>query len=250
MKKFNTLVLSGGGVRGFGMLGILDMYKDELIYIENYIGSSIGGMICLMLCLNYSPFSIFFSMLSLVPCKLTQHKTKILSEVEFLLKNIFNKCPTFSEFKLRTGKNLILTAFNIKNHCPVIYSNDLTPNVSILLAVEETMSIPYIFDSDTNIDGCITSPFPIKIAKDLNLNNILGIYTLSTCQQILSVRNPYDDIKIIIMQLLNMITKYEIMFSTENDKLIEFKCTLPFETFKFSIDLAYDLFNSGRDQCK
>ena len=48
MPTFKNLVISGGGMSGFGFLGILKYLQDiEILYKpKNFLGTSMGSIIC------------------------------------------------------------------------------------------------------------------------------------------------------------------------------------------------------------
>src|SRR5574343_21872 len=52
----NTLVLSGGGVKGYYYIGIIKYLEENNILknINNYAGTSIGAYVCFLLSINYS----------------------------------------------------------------------------------------------------------------------------------------------------------------------------------------------------
>ena len=68
---YKTLVLSGGGIKGIGVLGILTNLMEkgliDLKNFENFIGSSVGGIICCLLCLDQSPIDIYLKIVKLLP---------------------------------------------------------------------------------------------------------------------------------------------------------------------------------------
>jgi len=57
-KKYNTLVLSGGGQKGISFIGTLDTLQENSSFDINDIlflaGSSIGGIVCTALCIGYN----------------------------------------------------------------------------------------------------------------------------------------------------------------------------------------------------
>ena len=58
--NFNSLVLSGGGSKGFAMLGALQYLYDKgyMENIKNFIGTSIGGIISYLLIIGMTPVEI------------------------------------------------------------------------------------------------------------------------------------------------------------------------------------------------
>ena len=63
-EEFNALVLAGGGLKGFGILGgiqyLIDAKKIELKKIHYYAGTSIGAVICFFLAIGYNPIDIIY----------------------------------------------------------------------------------------------------------------------------------------------------------------------------------------------
>src|SRR5687767_11749342 len=59
-KKITTLVLSGGGIKGFTHLGALYYLSNVYLLedIKSYYGTSIGAIICFLLIIGYTPISI------------------------------------------------------------------------------------------------------------------------------------------------------------------------------------------------
>ena len=65
--KFNTLVMSGGGLKGIPMLGslqyLIDMKHIEIKNIKKYVGTSIGAIINVLLIIGYEPKEIIAEMI-------------------------------------------------------------------------------------------------------------------------------------------------------------------------------------------
>jgi Predicted esterase of the alpha-beta hydrolase superfamily len=242
-----TLVLSGGGIKGFGMLGMLHklaLEQNVLNHTINFVGSSAGGVIVALLCFDLSPIEIFIFFLDLLPMNYSQDRDRVLSS----LKNIIGD-TTFSELYDQKGKVLVLTSFDKKNRDSLYYSKDTSPTKKIIEAVHETSNMPFLMTSaDVFIDGCLCSPFPIKYAKDKFCGSLLGIYTTSTNANLLPIPNPYDDLKIVLQQLFNTLTLYEIFFASKDDLILHFDNRIPFELFQVDFQLAKDLFISGYEQ--
>ena len=82
MKNYNTLVLSGGGLKGFSILGALqylvDEDKDHLLFLKKYYGVSVGAIICLLLIMQYQPKDILSEFIG----------NKCLSDVNINIYNI------------------------------------------------------------------------------------------------------------------------------------------------------------------
>ena len=58
----DTICLSGGGIKGFSFIGVLEYLEQKKIInfslIKNYVGTSIGAIISFLLSLKYSVFEL------------------------------------------------------------------------------------------------------------------------------------------------------------------------------------------------
>ena len=59
-KIFDTIVISGGALKGFALLGALQCLVDQnkLVHVKKFIGTSIGAMISYLMCIGYTPIEI------------------------------------------------------------------------------------------------------------------------------------------------------------------------------------------------
>ena len=60
MSHFNTLCLSGGGVRGYELLGVIAYLQEILDFddINNFIGTSVGSLVGYLLAIGYTALEI------------------------------------------------------------------------------------------------------------------------------------------------------------------------------------------------
>lgn len=245
MNDANTLVVSGGGIKGFGLLGILcklnvanNLNLDKILY---YVGSSVGGLIVALLCFDYSPLDSFLLMCELLPLNYTREKDRMLER----LKSIVG-VTTFKELYDEKHVTLVLTSYDIMNRMPYYYSHVSHPDKLIFDALSETISIPFFMSTtDTYVDGCLCSPFPIKFCKRAGYSPLIGVYCFGSCQSVIPVRNPYDDYKIVAITLLNSNIQHELEATDSDDRVYEFAESIPFETFRVDLDMATDWFIKG-----
>lgn len=206
-KPFESIVLSGGGIRGFYLLGALNYFysvdgsKPEYFNhetIREYRGTSVGSVICTLMSIGYSPSEIFDQILDndvLKPTS-THHILemmckKSLMSITHLIKFIgelmedkgFYSQVTFEEHYNHTGKDLFITGtnFSSKGNKAVIFSRYTTPNMSILKANEISCSVFPIFplvlyQGNLYGDGGFTCNFPLDCDSHLK---ILGVYLYS-----------------------------------------------------------------------
>tara|TARA_B110000858_G_C17794885_1_gene471887 strand:- start:1704 stop:2588 length:885 start_codon:yes stop_codon:yes gene_type:complete len=192
-------VISGGGLYGVCMLGVLRyLYiEKKLKDVKNIAGNSMGAFFALAHCLK-----IDIEELENIIKELSCNKSLLITKKNF--SNIFFKNGivsftiytdrlkeylnekykledlTFIELTKKFGINLYVSATNLNKCNNIIFSTDNTPNVSIFDATAASMSIPYfskpvIIDGEYYLDGLFTNNFPIDIFNNILKDNILGI---------------------------------------------------------------------------
>ena len=186
MKEYNTLILSGGGIKGFGMIGTLQYLKneDKLKDIKKIIGTSIGSIIGYLIILGFEPTEIIIQCIQNNYFQ-TMEQFQIVRGVRgkgFLDFKVFEtilndftfqkleKIPTFQELYDYNPIHFQIVTYNYSKNREEILSNETTPNLSLLDALRMTSNIPFIFGhfqykNDYYFDGFITSNFPIHLIK-------------------------------------------------------------------------------------
>jgi predicted acylesterase/phospholipase RssA len=245
-----TIVISGGGTKGFGMLGILQkLYERNILkQIQNFIGSSVGGVLAFFLSCGESPMSIFLRSASKLPINVQTVHNAVLSTIEsFLIERFNNKNITFLEL-FEINKNLlVITSYDVGRQIEMYYSYKESPNYKVIDAIQDTTRVPFLLGGG-KLDGCFCSTFPIRYCKLHDLKNIVGIYTIGKYVSIANVRNIVDDLFSLICQLLNKNTILERELGTENDILIELKTEVEALSFIASKDEAVNWFLEGYKQ--
>jgi len=198
-KEYNVMILSGGSIKGFGMLGAIQYLIDQKMIenINTYIGCSVGSMIAYLLIIGFKPNEIISKIISE---KILDHFTKInISKLskglgcfdwkhieDFLLNMTFEKCDeplTFEDLYNKFGKKLVCSTFNINTDKTEYLSIDTTPKLLCIAAIRMSSNIPFLFKrymykSCYYIDGGIVDNFPIKyeiLCQDIPEPNIIGI---------------------------------------------------------------------------
>lgn len=210
-----NLVISGGGISGMGLLGIIKYLEDNnfLTNIESYIGTSVGSIICFLLSIGYKSkdlynFSLFFDFSKLVndislDSFLQNWGLTNTERLSFFLKRLienkkYDSNITFKELYEKTKINLIITGTCL-NESKVYYFNYKTyPNMNILQAILISSCIPLLFEpikfeNKFWADGGIIDNYPIKYFKD-NLKNTLGLCIFDKCFED-CCENKINDIK-------------------------------------------------------
>ena len=111
MKNYNTLILSGGGIRGFGLLGSLQflLLNNYLHNIRKFIGTSIGAIVAVFIIVGYDPTEII---------------------IIFIQRNYFNQLGSYSLIQAIKGNGFlsfeeILDFKSSINSCLLIPSTEI-----------------------------------------------------------------------------------------------------------------------------
>lgn len=248
MSKYDTICISGGGLKGICMLGAFKKLKEATIInfreIKKYIGTSIGSIISFLLILNYTPTELINFVLHLdfkvlesdIDCGLLfenygiNNGTKVISLIQTLL---FNKLQcyniTFTELYQKTNKELTIIATNYTKKEESEFSYKKTPDISVLLAIRMSIAIPIIFtpveyENNIYIDGGITNNFPINYG---NIDKTFGICIITSSES--NIKSLTDYILGIISMATNSITtkhdyneKNTLIINVDDNKPINF----------------------------
>jgi len=240
--EINSLVISGGGNKGFLFLGVIKLLSQYNILnkIKYFYGTSIGGIIITCIILGWSieeiiNFTIKFPLNKMIDYKYFFSNNGLISKnkYETLLKKIisyksFDENITLLELFNKNNKELNLFTYNIKNNSTICLNYINTPNIKLVDALYMTTAIPILFplcniDNNTYIDGGILDNFPLKFIKEENIHKTIGIYVKS---------NPLN-----IQELENLLNSN--LFFTNAKKL--------FNYFNFIINLLKIIINKDNN---
>jgi predicted patatin/cPLA2 family phospholipase len=224
--EFDTVCMSGGGIKGFSFLGALD-YLEFNSYINtskinNWVGTSAGSILSFLFSLGYTIHEIGdfildfnFSKIQPDPCidnllvgfGIDDGSKFMLIMTGFLKEKYDVNDITFEEHFNLTNKKLIIIGANFSKGTEVVFSHETTPTMSVLTAIRISSSIPVVFtpvlyESDYYIDGGFVNNFPIKYC---NPKTTLGIYIRNSCSNQLT--NIFGLINGCIAILSDTITK-------------------------------------------
>lgn len=267
--SFDSLCLSGGGIKGICYIGFLDyLQKNNFIdinKINNFIGTSVGGIIVFYLAIGYTikeikKFIFDFSFEKLKPevscdslfeCFGIDNGNKIIIVLTHFLKNKLNVCDiTFYELFLKTNKKLSFIATNITKGIECIFNYETTPNLSVITALRMSISIPIVFtpiiyNDEFYVDGGLINNFPIKYC---NANSTLGLYIKNTND--MNNINSIVNIAFLTMAIIaDAITEKDIKSRSLNIVKIE-PPIKDMTNFDLSIKKKLLLFNCGVETAK
>jgi predicted acylesterase/phospholipase RssA len=194
--EYDTLVLPGGGVKGFLLLGGLQSALD-VGYLQNvttYIGTSVGSMICYLLAIGYTPVEIvvsfcmnkwlermqYFNLVAMINGNGATIFTNINECLEKLTIDKIGRFLTLGKLKELYGKTLICVSYNMTTCVTEYIGPENFPDLPCLTALRMSSNIPLIFDrfkymDNYYIDGGFSDNFPILKGEELG-KNIFGIY--------------------------------------------------------------------------
>jgi len=203
MDKFDVILLSGGGIKGIGELGVLHYHHEkgrlDLEHAKEYVASSVGSLICLLMVCGYTPMEIFtkaytttnffkpsdvnniwdvfskYGIMSIQP---------LIDIVEEMVKRKFNKLPTLLELKELTGKTLTVAAVNVTKTRVEYFNYETRPTLGAVEAVKISCNLPIIFHRISYagnywVDGGLIDSFPYEAVKNTT-GNILGVVVMGT----------------------------------------------------------------------
>lgn len=197
---YNTIVMSGGGTKGFCTLGALQYMQDNKIIdyknIDSYIGTSVGSIISYFLAIGYTPIEIVVYLCSnnVLESLLNNYSSLfsmsgiykyscITKHCEIMTLSKIGYIPTLKQLKEDFGKKIVACSYNLTKHKREYISYNNYPNMSCLDAIRMSSNIPFIFDEciyngDEYIDGGIIDNFPTNFTFIPNMENIkaVGIY--------------------------------------------------------------------------
>jgi len=186
-KKYNELVISSGGIKGFSIVGALQEFFDyyPIHNIKYYTGTSVGALICTLLNINYNlkeleeiilhvDFTLFqeLKVMNLIEnCGFDNGiKFNNLLKALFMSKN-FNHNITFKELYYLTNKFLTIVVTNITKGIIEYHNYITTPNLNILLSLRMSTNVPLLFypiiyNNNYYLDGALLDPFPYFYHKN------------------------------------------------------------------------------------
>ena len=192
----DTLILSGGGLKGIAEMGALHYMEsiDILKNITTYAGASAGAVNCVLLSIGYRPIELyqFFMNTDMEKLKdlhaynffnklgLDEGKRFTLVVRKFFEAKSIDPKITFKKLYRMTKKKLIITGACINDKKTYYFSHETEPNMKVIDALRISVSIPIIFTpckfrGKVFIDGGCTDNYPIALFKH-KIDQVIGIY--------------------------------------------------------------------------
>lgn len=171
-KKKISLVLGGGGAKGFFHLGVINAIRDLNIEVEEISGTSIGAIMGTIYAsnpdMNFNTLLDEINLTKFLGLVLNLNNDKAIQKIKDLFSK-YIKVSKFSELKIPMSFN----ATDISNGEEVIFRNgDIFPG---LIA---SMAIPFVFplveiNGRYLCDGGVVNNLPLSLIKK-NRNNMVA----------------------------------------------------------------------------
>lgn len=263
--NFNTIILSGGGSKGFAMLGALQYMYDRgyMDHVLNFAGTSIGGIIAYLLIIGMTPIEIVvylckhkitdrlkhFNLVAMLQRQGAINFSIISDALEKLTIEKVGYLLTMKDIPKRFNKKLVVTTYNLTENKVEYLSDENYPDLPCLTALKMTASIPFIFEevkyfNKYYIDGGILENFPIEYF-DKDNNVIFGVNLRS-----IDIFNPESNIAQYFMKIiqipLNKWTENRVNNASKRCKILEIQLD-NMEITKFDVNNheKLELFSKG-----
>jgi predicted acylesterase/phospholipase RssA len=195
MEDYDTLVLPGGGIKGFYILGAVQALLDsgKIQNIQTYVGTSIGAIIGYLLAIGYTPVEIlvslhthkwldkiqYFDLVTMMDGRGATSFLHIHDALEKLSIEKIGKLVTLGKLREEYGKTLVCVAYNM-TQCKTEYIGpDNYPDLPCIIALRMSANVPLVFDrfrymDNFYIDGGMTDNFPIQKGDEIG-QKVIGI---------------------------------------------------------------------------
>lgn len=166
--NIDTLIISCSELYNISVLGFIDkllIYKKlDFNNIKNIVSSSLGTVISLYLCYNYSPKNILNIIMDnltlinndIINIKETYGFFEIDNFVDELLRPLIKKLgyvPTLYDVYKETDKNCVFITYNYSRNKVVTYSYKSHKTVHVNELIKKCCVIPLVFKQNIKIDN-------------------------------------------------------------------------------------------------
>jgi len=269
-KVFDTIVISGGALKGFALLGALQCLVDQnkLLQVKKFIGTSIGAMISYLMCIGYTPIEIMvhlckndwmnkmanFDILKAVNGGGALSFSIINELLEKMTIEKIGRLLSLGELHQTFGKELICCTFNLSKQ-DIEFINPIdNPEIQCLIALRMTSNLPILFEpfhynSCFYVDGAVICNFPL-FKVDLDKDTAIAIKFKYTNKESLDfspnkkafMSYLYDLIVIPAVYIEDHLNKQHL----QNCKIIEMDATsLSSLNFQMTMNDRLEMFSTG-----
>lgn len=259
-KEYDTLVLSGGGIKCFILLGALQYFYDKhsLRNVSTYVGTSIGSVISFLLSIGYTPIELLislqmnkwlenldntFNVLNILNEVGVVSWSKIQESLESLTINKIGYYPTLRNIYEKFGKRLVFVTYNFTKRETEYLDYINCPDLPCLVGLRMSCNIPLVFDKfkymgSFYVDGALGDNFAILKGSVLSQQYTPPRKTLGIC---LKYEKPEEEKE---LSLNDNPSSMSIQFQQKNTNILDYVLALmqiPISAaIKFRISLVED----------
>lgn len=268
-RLYEAIVLSGGGLKGFGLLGGLQYMVDSKRFVDDvlfYSGTSIGAVICYFLAIGYTPIEM--TVYSITNKIFDTYERKSIDSVlsgeglydfsvfQTHLENMsidkIGYMPTLLELFEKFGKTLYTCSYNITQRRKEYFSYHNHPDMLCSDAIRLSCSLPFIFNDciyngDCYIDGGFVDNCPFGIIDQTIPAIIFNIGQKDTEDSYKKVIDKFYTILTIPMIELQQL---KLQTVSQQCKIIELELEPKLYEFNMSHTDKLELFSIGYNTTK
>jgi predicted acylesterase/phospholipase RssA len=274
-KYYDTLVLSGNSTNAVVTLGALQYLidNDHVKYVKNYIGTSSGAILSLLLLIGYQPIEILAYLCSeeiykkmvfnisnmLLMGKPIMSFEPIKNSLEQLINAKCGFMPTMKSVErlaYKEGgskKRIVFTTYNLTDDCREYITSDTHPDLPVIHGIRMSTNFPlvfepYMYEGKAYLDGGLVDNFPVEYGECVG-NMCLGVMTNNPQRKY--NENDFGNIELVWKVFQIFIT------NVTKDKIDRTKCDIVrldyksnFFNFESSDKELIDMFDKGYELCK
>ena len=242
---YTSIVIAGGAMKVMSVIGVIRFLEEHKLVkdIKNYVVTSAGAIISLLMALNFNSQEIkklvldnlqdnslttfdADGILDMVSTYGINNGEALENTLDKLIKKKYPNVTTFLDFTKATGKNLVICVSNLTKENHEFFSVDSTPQISVAKAVRTSCSIPVMFcpvyiNGDLFLDGGLFNNFPIDYFHDNKLHDILAINITTKNYQ--RVDNFFQYLRFIINSVIKKFNQKSINNEDRNVLTLEFE---------------------------
>lgn len=182
---------------GIMLLGVVQRMQESglLLSVKRFVGTSIGSVISVLLILGYDgctvqkvlrgiPFTsfndmdcdsllAFFDTFGMTTAKRFLDVVRVFIRTKGMREDI-----TFAELHVATGRELVVTGYNITKGCLSWFTHSTHPTMSVIQALEISICLPFIFrpieyEGDLYLDGGLIDNIPFACIQSRSRSIVL-----------------------------------------------------------------------------
>jgi len=270
---YDTMVISGGAVRGLLALGALQYLCDNRLCdnVETYVGTSCGSMISYLLAIGYTPVEIMvylcthdileqftnFDMRAVASCGGAISFSIIQEHLEKMSIEKTGRLFTLGDLQRIHDKRFIAVTYNITESKTEYLTPETHSDLPCITAIRMSSNLPFVFDifrySDNfYVDGGLSDNFALEFAENIG-SRVVGI---TTCNA-----NTHEDFDISAMNILSYLEKiiaipiaqnveFRIERADPRTKVIRLRGGTSGLNFTIDPRTRLEMFSTGYASCK